>query len=43
VMCGAAAGLVAGVLAGGLGGSVFFAFLGACTAAALNWRSARGA
>ena len=42
VGCGAAAGLVAGLLAGGLGGAAFFALLGAGTAAALNWRAARG-
>ena len=42
VLCGAVAGVVAGLLAGGLGGAVFFAGLGACTAAALNWRAARG-
>ena len=41
VACGAVAGLVAGLLAGGLGGAVFFALLGAGTAAALNWRAAR--
>ena len=41
VACGALAGLVAGLLAGGLGGAVFFALLGAGTAAALNWRAAR--
>ena len=41
VLCGAAAGLVAGLLAGGLGGAVFFAGLGATTAAALNWKAAR--
>jgi len=43
VLCGAGAGLVAGLLAGGLGGALFFAGLGACSAAALNWRAARGA
>jgi hypothetical protein len=42
VLCGALAGIVAGLLAGGFGGAVFFAGLGACTAAALNWRAARG-
>jgi hypothetical protein len=41
VACGAVAGLVAGLLAGGFGGAAFFAGLGACTAAALNWRAAR--
>jgi MFS family permease len=41
VACGAVAGIVAGLLAGGLGGAAFFALLGACTAAALNWRAAR--
>jgi hypothetical protein len=41
VLCGSVAGIVAGFLAGGLGGAAFFAFLGACTAAALNWRAAR--
>ena len=41
VACGAVSGLVAGLLAGGLGGAVFFALLGAGTAAALNWRAAR--
>ena len=43
VLCGAVAGIAAGLLAGGLGGAAFFAFLGACTAAALNWRAARSA
>ena len=43
VLCGMVAGVAAGLLAGGLGGAAFFAFLGACTAAALNWRAARGA
>lgn len=42
VACGAIAGIAAGLLAGGFGGAVFFAGLGACTAAALNWRAARG-
>jgi hypothetical protein len=43
VLCGAVAGLAAGLVAGGFGGAAFFAFLGASTAAALNWRAARGA
>jgi hypothetical protein len=41
VLCGAVAGILAGLLAGGLGGAFFFAGLGGCTAAALNWRAAR--
>jgi hypothetical protein len=41
VACGAVAGLVDGLVAGGFGGALFFAGLGACTAAALNWRAAR--
>ena len=40
VVCGAAAGLIPGLLAGGITGALFFAFLGACSAAALNWRAA---
>jgi hypothetical protein len=41
VLCGTTAGFVAGLVAGGFGGAAFFALLGACTAAALNWRAAR--
>jgi hypothetical protein len=41
VMCGAGAGLAAGLLAGGIGGAFFFAVLGACSAAAFNWKSVR--
>jgi hypothetical protein len=41
VLCGAVAGIVAGLLAGGFGGAAFFALLGACMAAALNWRATR--
>ena len=41
VLCGAAAGLVAGLLAAGFGGALFFALLGACSAAGLNWKVAR--
>jgi hypothetical protein len=41
VLCGAAAGLIPGLLAGGITGALFFALLGACSAAALNWRVAR--
>jgi hypothetical protein len=42
VLCGAAAGLIPGLLVGGLSGAIFFAFLGAGSAAAFNWRAARG-
>jgi hypothetical protein len=41
VLCGAVAGLVAGVLMLDLGAVLFFAVLGACSAAALNWRAIR--
>jgi hypothetical protein len=41
VLCGAGAGLVAGLLAGGIGGALFFAALGACSAAVFSWRSVR--
>jgi hypothetical protein len=40
-LCGAAAGLVAGFLVGGFAGALFFAFLGAITAAGLNWKEIR--
>jgi hypothetical protein len=40
-LCGAAAGLLAGFLVGGVTGALFFAFLGAITAAGLNWREIR--
>jgi hypothetical protein len=40
-LCGAAAGLIAGFLVGGFTGALFFAFLGAITAAGLNWREIR--
>lgn len=38
VLCGAGAGLIPGFLAGGAGGALFFGGLGACTAAAFNWK-----
>jgi hypothetical protein len=41
VLCGAGAGLVPGLLVGGISGALFFATLGACSAAAFNWRAAR--
>jgi hypothetical protein len=41
VLCGLGAGLIAGFLVGGFGGAGFFAALGALTAAAFNWKSAR--
>jgi hypothetical protein len=41
VFCGGAAGLIPGLLVGGVGGALFFAVLGAGTAAALNWGSIR--
>jgi hypothetical protein len=40
-VCGGAAGLIAGLLVGGFTGALFFAVLGAGTAAALNWREIR--
>jgi len=41
VVCGAGAGLIAGLLVGGISGALFFATLGACSAAAFNWKTAR--
>jgi hypothetical protein len=41
VLCGAAAGLVPGLLVGGITGALFFAVLGAASAAALNWQAIR--
>ena len=43
VLCGAGAGLVAGLLVGGFSGALFFAPLGAVTAAIFNWKSAQEA
>jgi MFS family permease len=41
VACGAVAGLIAGFLVGGFTGALFFAVLGAGTAAALKWKDVR--
>jgi hypothetical protein len=41
VLCGVGAGLAAGLLAGGFSGALFFAGLGAASAAAFNWKSVR--
>lgn len=41
LLCGAAAGLIPGLLVGGFTGAAFFAVLGACSAAALNWQATR--
>ncbi len=43
VLCGAGAGVVAGLLVGGFSGAAFFTPLGAVTAAAFNWKSAKEA
>ena len=39
VLCGAGAGLVAGLLAGGFSGALFFASIGALSAALFNWKT----
>jgi hypothetical protein len=41
VLCGAGAGLAGGLLAGGLEGALFFGVVGACCAAAFNWKSVK--
>jgi hypothetical protein len=43
VLCGAGAGLIPGLLVGGISGALFFATLGACSAAVFNWRAAQEA
>lgn len=37
MLCGAAAGMIAGLLVGGITGALFFATLGAFSAAGMNW------
>jgi tetrahydromethanopterin S-methyltransferase subunit D len=41
VVCGAASGLIPGLLVGGIGGALFFALLGAGTAAGFTWWTIR--
>jgi hypothetical protein len=41
VLCGTIAGLIPGLMIGGIGGALFFAILGGCSAAGMNWWAAR--
>ena len=43
LLCGSGAGLIPGLLVGGFSGALFFGTLGACSAAVINWRSAKEA